>query len=155
MTERVYRLVITYPEGSRRPGWRPACWSDPRFLATLTAKQRRALARQEFAWPRERRFLSSSGAYGRANLLRWYGAEVDVKASAPVRYPDDQVSWAVYWGEIARMFRAETARIRGLPEPLGDPSDLEDDRPFTEPPEWTDPLDEAASYLYPAPEALR
>jgi hypothetical protein len=85
---RVYQLVITYPEGSQRPGWRPAGWSDPQFLATLSHRQRRQLARAEFSWPAERRFLSASGAEGRANLLRWYGAGVSVYASDPVTWPE-------------------------------------------------------------------
>lgn len=86
---RVYRLMVIYPEGSHEKGWRPACWSDPRFLATLPRAERRALARREFRWPRERRFMSSSSAYGRANLLTWYGAEVTVEASDPVTWPSD------------------------------------------------------------------
>ena len=85
--QRVYRLVITYPEGSHVPGWRPACWDDPRFLATLTTRQRRECKRARFQWPRERLFLSSSGAYGRAAVLRWYGARVEILASDPVAWP--------------------------------------------------------------------
>jgi len=85
---RIYRLTVVYPEGSHEPGWRPACWNDPQFLATLTAKQRREHKRTSFRWPRERRFLSSSGAYWRAGLLRWYGAEVEVLASDPVTWPN-------------------------------------------------------------------
>lgn len=89
---RVYRLVITYPEGSQVLGWRPACWSDPEFLRTLSRKARRELRGTVFCWPTERQFLSSSGAQGRASLLRWYGAGVEVYASDPVTWPDqDQV----------------------------------------------------------------
>jgi hypothetical protein len=89
VTERVrrlYRLVIVYPDGSDVPGWRPACWSDPAFLAKLTRKARRELARTEFRWPRERLFLSSSGAHRRAMLLHWYGAAVAVRPSDPVTW---------------------------------------------------------------------
>jgi len=85
--ERIYRLAITYPEGSHEPGWRPASYDDPRFLATLTARQRREHKKRPFQWPRERQFLSSSGAYGRAMVLRWYGAQVEVLASDPVTWP--------------------------------------------------------------------
>jgi hypothetical protein len=85
---RVYRLVIMYPEGSDAPGWRPACWSDPGYLARLSRKSRRKLTRHKFAWPRERVFLSSSSAYERAWVLRAYGAEVLVEASLPVQWPE-------------------------------------------------------------------
>jgi hypothetical protein len=87
-TCRVYWLDIIYPEGSHSPGWRPLLWSDPDYLQKLSRKDRRDLARREFRWPRERRFLSSSGAYGRAWLLRAYGADVEVLASNPVTWPD-------------------------------------------------------------------
>jgi hypothetical protein len=92
---RVYRLDIIYPEGSRQPGWRPASYDDPRYLATLTRRQRREHLARPFRWPRERQFLSSSGAYGRAGLLRWWGADVEVYASDPVTWPNpyESVRW--------------------------------------------------------------
>jgi hypothetical protein len=106
----IYELDIIYPEGSHEPGWRPECWSDPRFLARIGRKGRKQLAARVFSWPRERRFLSSSGAYGRAGLLRWYGAEVTVRRSLPVEWPgaDDiplacaaETSWpAGLWPEF-------------------------------------------------------
>jgi hypothetical protein len=77
-----------YPEGSDVPGWQPACWSDPAFTARLSRKARRGLRKREFAWPRERMFLSSSSAYERAWLLRAYGAEVLVEASLPVQWAE-------------------------------------------------------------------
>jgi hypothetical protein len=110
MIVRVYKLDIVYPEGSREPGWHPALWRDPAYLRTLTREQRReirALLRKPFKWPRERRFLSPAGAYGRAWLLRFYGAEVEVYASDPVTWPNvddeaaderwDQGSTAARW----------------------------------------------------------
>jgi hypothetical protein len=88
MVTRVYRLEIVYPEGSRVPGWEPYAWR------VMSRRQRRKLP-PVFKWPRERQFLSSSGAYGRAALLRAFGAEVEVYASAPVTWPnlDD---WATF-----------------------------------------------------------
>jgi hypothetical protein len=85
---RVYQVLVTYPEGSREPGWRPACWGDPAFLMSLPRKERRALAAREFRWPRERMFLSASGAYSRAMLLHWYGAGAEVLPSDPVTWPE-------------------------------------------------------------------
>ena len=85
---RIYRLIIMYPEGSDRPGWKPGCWTSPAFTARLSRKARRELAKREFAWPRERMFLSSSAAHERAWLLRAYGAEVLVEASLPVQWPE-------------------------------------------------------------------
>lgn len=86
-TTRVYRLVIARPKGSDKPGWRPACWSDPEYLGTLTWRERRDLARLEFRWPRRRQFLTPDGAERHANRLRWYGADVTVYASDPVTWP--------------------------------------------------------------------
>lgn len=84
----VYRLVIAYPPGSLKPGWKPACWED--LLAGIADKrQRAAVRRRGFRWPRERLFLSSSGAYGRANLLMWFGAQVDVQQSEEVTWWED------------------------------------------------------------------
>ena len=82
----VYRLVIIYPEGSQAPGWRPALWSDPEFLARLSRRSRRALARTTFTWPAERMFLSSSSAWNRAGKLLMYGAQVEVQASKTVTW---------------------------------------------------------------------
>jgi hypothetical protein len=41
-----------------------------------------------FRWPRERMFLSASGAYKRAVLLHWYGADAQVLSSDPVTWPE-------------------------------------------------------------------
>jgi hypothetical protein len=86
---RVYRLDIQYPEGSDAPGWVPACWPD--FLASIKDKaERRAVRRRGFRWPRERLYLSASGAWSRAWLLMAFGAVVDVDASDPVTWPEWQ-----------------------------------------------------------------
>ncbi len=79
-----------YPEGSDVPGWQPACWSDPEFTARLSRRARRRLRKRKrvFAWPRERMFLSSSAADERAEMLRFYGAEVLVEASLPIQWPE-------------------------------------------------------------------
>ena len=134
---RVYQLEIVYPEGSHEKGWRPACWSDPRYLASLTRRERHDLARREFRWPRQRRFLSSSSAYARAGLLRWYGADVQVLASEPVTWrnygdPDSlgEDAWmsgttVAHWSPghplladaMDKLITDETvAKLRGAPE---------------------------------------
>lgn len=115
---RVYQLDITYPEGSHEPGWRPDLWSDPAYLRSLDKEQRRRLRRAEFRWPRERMFLSSSGAYGRAWLLRAYGADVEVLASDPVTWPnyDDPAAFGEdAWerGATAMRWSADLERIAG------------------------------------------
>lgn len=84
----IYRLKIIYPEGSHEPGWCPPVWSNPRYLETLSWKERRALKSRVFAWPRVRNYLSSSGAYQRAWLFRFYGADCEVEASRPVEWPN-------------------------------------------------------------------
>lgn len=87
-TVRVYALDIVYPEGSFEPGWYPPRWDEPEFLAALTRRQRRELPKmkRQFRWPHERLFLASSGARGRALLLRAYGAQVEVLGSDPVTW---------------------------------------------------------------------
>jgi hypothetical protein len=110
---RVYRLEILYPDGSQRPGWRPRCWGKDEYLYRHSSrKQRRELSKKQFRWPRERMFLSSSGAYSRAGLLRWYGAEVAVLRSEPVSWSDwdwTDESWSdamdVDWAEAWRLVK--------------------------------------------------
>jgi hypothetical protein len=84
----VYRLVITYPPGSREPGWLPAAYTDPD--GPFSWRLRRHLRRAGFRWPAERLFLSSSGAHNRAWRLRYYGAQVRVQRSDLVTWADDQ-----------------------------------------------------------------
>jgi hypothetical protein len=101
---RAYRLDIVYPEGCREPGWHPAVWANPEYLRTLTREQRREIRsklRRPFKWPRERLFLSSSGAYNRAWLLRFYGADADVLASDPVTWPNLDVAGDWEYGTTA------------------------------------------------------
>lgn len=103
----VYELVIIYPPGSRQPGWRPASWDDPATLAGLSRKQRQELRNRAFRWPHERRFLSSSGAYGRADLLRSYGADVEVYPSEPVTWDqreDRSAAFITLTGQARRDF---------------------------------------------------
>ena len=97
---RVWRLDIIYPEGSREPGWRPYGWES--YLRSLPVLKRRRLRKAGFSWPRERMFLSSSSAYGRACLLQAFGAEVQVLRSDPVTWPahwtwEDEAYRAAPW----------------------------------------------------------
>jgi hypothetical protein len=106
-TVRVYRLEIDYPEGSGAPGWRPAVWTDPAYLATCDRRLRREIRRRlrgPFKWPRERMYLSASGAHNRAWKLRFYGAVVTVRASAPVEWPDIPEKWELT-GDAASWYR--------------------------------------------------
>ena len=92
----VYRLIIAYPEGSREPGWRPALWSDPAYLARLSGRARRQLRRARFRWPRERLFLSASSAWSRAWTLADYGAKVSIRRSEPVAWDDSRPDLDVF-----------------------------------------------------------
>lgn len=83
----VYYLEISYPAGSLAPGWRPRAWRSAETAKFLSRKHRRELRRREFRWPRERMFLSSSGAWGRAAYLTWCGAAVQVHRSLMVLWP--------------------------------------------------------------------
>jgi hypothetical protein len=137
MTDRivhVYRLEVEYPPGSDAPGWVPACWGE--MLASVRDRaERRALRRRGFRWPRERMYLSASGAWSRAALLTMFGATVFVDASDPVTWPE--------WQDTsANGHDWEGGSTAARWEPPEEP---------VEPPEWEDPLDTAARYLYPAP----
>ena len=83
---RVYRLDITYPEGSRRPGWEPEGW-EPGDYQITTGDDAGSWERGEFRWPAERSYLSPAGAEHRAGLLRKWGAKVTVVPSLPVQWP--------------------------------------------------------------------
>jgi hypothetical protein len=94
----VYALDIIYPEGSHEPGWRPPGW-----------KPRLGWRRPGFRWPRERTFLSASGARRRAGYLISCGAEVMVLRSDPVTWHAGSGCWedeaavtgtSAYWTEF-------------------------------------------------------
>ena len=83
----VYYLEILYPSGSLAPGWRPRTWLSAENAKFLSRRHRRELRQRQFRWPRERMFLSSSGAYRRAAHLTWLGATVRVHRSHMVLWP--------------------------------------------------------------------
>lgn len=72
-----YRLVVEYPEGVdwRNPpeGWEPTP-IGPDDEST-------------FAWPQRLRYLSKSGAEGRADLLRGWGCKVAIERSNEITWP--------------------------------------------------------------------
>lgn len=76
---RVYRLDVTYPEGSRDPGWEPPGWDGGDDLS----------GDGEFRWPRVHPYLSKNGARARAKLLEKYGAKVAIVTSEPVQWPGE------------------------------------------------------------------
>lgn len=82
---RVYRLDITYPEGSDAPGWQPAGWTagDP---GTRGGPE---LEDCWFGWPAEHLYLSRSGSARRAEILRGYGCDVNIVVSFPVMWNED------------------------------------------------------------------
>lgn len=81
MTERptyVYKLHVLYPEGSDKAGWEPPGWepevhgTDGEWIG--------------FQWPRNKLYLSRTGAVKRAALLERFGAKVTIERSYPVRF---------------------------------------------------------------------
>ena len=76
----IYRLDIEYPEGCDKPGWYPEDY-DPDSYDAYWGYQ------EPFRWPRERLFLSRSGAGKRAGQLEAWGARVTVVPSLPVEWP--------------------------------------------------------------------
>lgn len=73
----VYLLVVEIPEGSDRRGWMPKGW----FPDIVEGEE------TEFHWPPRRRYLSLTSADRRAQLLRSWGATVEVIRSLPVVFP--------------------------------------------------------------------
>lgn len=95
ITGPVFRLVVeAWPPGSRDPatgypvlGWEPEGWNGDKWSDP----------EEGFTWPRhDRRYLSSSGAHGRAKLLRSYGATVRVEESADLVWPEECEACADY-----------------------------------------------------------
>jgi hypothetical protein len=82
----VYRLDITYPPGSEEPGWQPEGW-EPQEYQITSGPDAGAWDSESFRWPRERMYFSKSGAEGRADLFRKYGAKVTVRRSHSVTWP--------------------------------------------------------------------
>jgi hypothetical protein len=84
---RVYRLQVAYPEGSHDehglpvPGWQPPGWVPTFGYAHDDGPE-------PFGWPRVRAYLSRGGADKRADLLRSFGATVEVEASKPVEWEE-------------------------------------------------------------------
>jgi hypothetical protein len=79
----VYRLVVTYPEGSLEWGWEPPGWErypEDHFYVPDDEGV-------EFRWPANRLCLSPATAKRRADLFRKYGATVEIVRSLPVEWP--------------------------------------------------------------------
>lgn len=107
----VYRLNVLYPPGSGEPGWVPAAW--PQVLAAVRDRKRRsALRKRGFRWPRNRLYLSASGAYRRASLLEWLGASVEVQRSEEVTWWEDGSSVAEWRPELDAPEPADAAPFR-------------------------------------------
>jgi hypothetical protein len=78
-------LDVVYPEGSDAPGWEPPGWTPDRLeLADGSVEV------LPFRWPVGRRYLDQTAAKERAELLRTYGAKVEVVRSNRVSWPDDE-----------------------------------------------------------------
>lgn len=79
---RVYRLDVTYPPGTEPgSGWAPPDYEPPDFYDED--------ATRPWTWPRNKLFLSASGARARAELFRQYGATVVIVPSWPVIWPPE------------------------------------------------------------------
>jgi hypothetical protein len=87
----LYRLGITYPEGSQEPGWEPPGWREG--LAVDLGRGQpdddwRPGYCYDFRWPRRRTYLSRAAAERQARLLERCGAKVTVVQSLPVEWPE-------------------------------------------------------------------
>jgi hypothetical protein len=87
-----YRLHVTLPEGSDEYGWEPEGWADLCAARGWYEPDHSVEGPPPFAWPRRKLYFSKSGADTRAELLRTYGATVEVKRSLPIMWPEDAVA---------------------------------------------------------------
>lgn len=87
-TVRVYRLEVTIPEGSEKRGWQPEGWEEE-FGGIVATDSDGAPEYRTFSWPQRRLYLSPSSARKRAELLRRWGATVEISRSEPVRFLQD------------------------------------------------------------------
>lgn len=88
----VYRLAVEYPPGSLVLGWAPAGWEPA--TGGYDPVSGEPYDEDEFRWPQVRPYLSASGAKRRAELLRKFGAEVTIRRSLPVEWPEDEAATA-------------------------------------------------------------
>lgn len=72
-TRRVYRLIIHYPETPDLTHW---TWDDSMFH-----------------WPKNRCYLTLSGAQHRASLFETYGASVEIMESQPVQWKAEPIAF--------------------------------------------------------------
>lgn len=90
----VYRLDVTYPDGSLEVGWEPENWAsicqDNCWPSTDHDGD------TSFRWPRERMFLSESAAEARARRLRQFGAHAVVVRSREIQWADVDAALAIW-----------------------------------------------------------
>lgn len=85
-----YRLKVTYPPEALTPeGWLDWRWQPPDW-EPAPYDYHDPYGDVSFHWPRaNRRFFSKKCANDRADLLRKFGATVEVEESAPIEWPSD------------------------------------------------------------------
>jgi hypothetical protein len=84
-----YRLKVTPPPEAADPSWEPDAWLEGLPPYPEGGLPPEALE-SGFRWPRQRLFLSRSGARRQADLFRKYGAKAVIERSAPVTWPQDE-----------------------------------------------------------------
>jgi hypothetical protein len=83
-----YRIVLTLPKGADAPGWEPEDWieicEEKGWWSSMDT-----YGNDEpppFRWPRRTMYFDGPSAEKRAELLRRYGATVEVERSEPLRW---------------------------------------------------------------------
>ena len=89
---RLYRLHVTYPEGSHAWGWEPKGWADDPANGLPYSSDPDDEDYIPFSWPAVKVYQSRKGASGRANLLRRFGATVRIEESEPITWSGREVS---------------------------------------------------------------
>jgi len=85
----LYRLDVTYPEGSDDPEWEPADWETICEEREMADHYYGAVKYPEWSgWPTPRIYRTRSGAERRRDYLERCGAKVVIHQSLPVEWPD-------------------------------------------------------------------
>lgn len=124
-TLHLYRLEITYPEGSHDEDGRPVPGCTPKGMTTpewfdFPYKDWVVVPRPyvivdglvvrydwTFRWPRQKLFRSWDGARSRARLFERYGCIVEISRSKPIE-------WETEYEHLHRDVRSTKAAIMGM-----------------------------------------
>lgn len=111
-----YRIDVTYPEGSREPGWEPDAW--PEICKRHYWPTDDHNGDTTFRWPKPRLFLSLNGAENRARRLREVGAHAVVVRSREIEWPSPDVAGELWSAAFALRGASNDPTVHAISEGL-------------------------------------